>query len=306
MNKTILTALIWCTSLLQAGGVAYAEERPTLLLSTFHGSNITHSINDPLLLTVAVENGAAKVISRQNQRNREILDQYAQTEQYKSLNKLELSELDRAYPIRAIPEFSLGSALVSLPELINFQLRDENAAAVNPVVRLLASNDRQRTSINLDGQGTRDYQFAVEIDELQKLPPGDYQIAATLDTTNRKDMWQGWVYSQPISVKLVQKHPDPAWPKSNLQSLMVSTYLIADQQYAEAEQHARQWTTRHPDSVDAWAQLGEALHGQGQSDAAIEAFNTALVNFRSKHGNRPQELPEEILDRLKQIQNPQP
>ena len=302
----ILDKFLLAACLLLSSAAAGAQEQPGLWLTTFSGDNsISHAAGDPLLITVVLENSAAKVISRRNQRHREILDKYAATDEYKSLDQFELSELNDAYPIRDVPEFQLGSASVAVSELIDFQIRDADGTAKQVPVRLLASNDRTHTSITLEAESSRDYQFAFESSELQKLADGTYQLVAVIDTREQTDMWSGWVYSQPITINLVRQQPDPDWPGSNLRSLMVSTYLIADQQFAEAEKHAQEWTTRDPESVDAWAQLGEALFGQGENSLAVESFNTALAKFRAKFGNRPVELPEQITDRLNQIESTQ-
>ncbi len=55
---------------------------------------------------------------------------------------------------------------------------------------------------------------------------------------------------------------------------------------------------KFPESVNAWAQLGEALWGLGRNDDVQDALNIALVKFRAKHGNSPRELPKDIIDRV--------
>ena len=87
---------------------------------------------------------------------------------------------------------------------------------------------------------------------------------------------------------------------------MQSTFLIEDRQFVMAEDHARNFIQRFPESINAWAQLGEALFGLGRNDEALDAFNTALAKFRAKHGNAPRELPNEILDRVQEIKDQQP
>jgi len=119
-------------------------------------------------------------------------------------------------------------------------------------------------------------------------------------------MWQGISYSKSVIFSLSDPHPDPDWRTSNQRALLHSTYFIEDKQFIEAEKHARSWIALHPDSIDAWGQLGEALYGQDKNTEALEAFRTSEAKFRLKYGDTPFELPMELIDRIDEIKEKLP
>ena len=294
--------LIGC--LLSAITMAAEEGRPGISLTTFYGDRvIDQSADDPLLLTVLVENATANAIKRQNRRNQKIIGQYAATDEYKNLSDEELAALREEYPLREIPMLVLGSAAGSLESLIEFHVRNSQGQTVELAVRPLASNDKSNTSTELGLDQQAYYQFVVESGMLKQLPPGAYHIVAALDTSTQSGMWQGAAYSKSVVFTVYDPHPDPEWPQSDVQALLQSTYLIEDRQFTAAEKHATGWTQRDPRSVDAWAQLGEAQYGQGKTAEALTSFNTALLNFRAKYGVRPVERPLAIIDRINEIED---
>ena len=174
-------------------------------------------------------------------------------------------------------------------------------AAIELTVRPLEGNEHERRPVDMLEERSLYYQFVVESDQLRSLAPGRYHFVATIDTSQRDDMWAGWAYSRSVAVELANDHADPNWPGSEQRLLMQSTFLVDDRQFMMAEDHARNFIQKFPDSINAWAQLGEALYGLGRNDEALSAFNTALDKFRAKHGDTPRELPQEIIDRVNEI-----
>lgn len=299
--KTLLTCLL--SYLLAQPAVLLATDTPSINLFTFYADRSTsQSMSDPLLLYVIIDNSAASGVKRNNQRNQQIVEQYEQTEDFQSLSKIEKMEFYAQYPLRDVPEFKLGSGQTSVASLVNFLVRDGQGNNIDIAIRPLQANDHQPKTITLQGERSLSYQFVVESDQLRQLSPATYHFVASLDTTRQADMWNGWIYSNNVDIALSETHPQPGWDTSNLRMLLHSTFLVDDHQYKKAEDHARLWIEQHPDSINAWSQLGEALHGLGQKNAALEAYNTALIRFRSKHGDNPAELPQELLDKITAIE----
>lgn len=284
-----------------------AQDTPAVGLFTYNGErSIDQMIADPLLFYVIIDNGQATGIERTNQRNREIVDDYSNSEAFAELTRVEQLEFFEEYAIQEIPGFILGSEQTSLEGLISFLVRDDQGNGINLDIRPLATNEHEPRPIDLLEERSLYYQFAVESDQLRTLTPGKYHFVASIDTTQQDDMWRGWTYSRSVAVELGNSHPDQDWDDSEQRLLMQSTFLIEDHQFVMAEDHARKFIQKFPESVNAWAQLGEALFGLGRNDEALDAFNTALARFRAKHGNTPRELPNEILDRVREIKDQQP
>ena len=299
-----LTAALVLATLLAPSTLALAVDTPGISLFGFNGERqLDQSAADPLLLFVMLDNSAALIAEQENQLNKKLVEHYSQTQDYKDMSATELAAFNRQYPIQEVPRIVLGSASVSLESLFDFQIRNQRGETVELKARPLTANDHQARAIELGVQQTLYYQFVLESRQLNLLPPGTYYIVAAIDTTEQPEMWQGWAYSKTMTVTLAEQHPESGWATSNQRALLLGNYLIEDKQYVQAEQHARNWTTQHPDSVDAWSLLGEALYGQGKVPEALESFDTAVRKFREKHGNNPFELPQELLDRIDQIKN---
>ena len=283
--------------------VLSAQDTPSITLFTFHGDRSTsQAATDPLLLYVVINNSAATRIERDNQRNQQIIAQYKLTDSYKNLSKIEQMEVSEQYPVREIPTFTLGSDQASVESLISFLVRDDQGNNIDLAIRMLEANDHQPRAIDLLEERSLYYQFAVESDQLAQLPPGSYHFVASVDTTQHADMWNGWIYSRSVAIALSDTHPEPGWDTSNQRMLLQSTFLVEDHQFKKAEDHASLWIEQHSGSINAWSQLGEALYGLGRNEEALEAFNTAIDRFRSKHGDTPVEPPQEILDRISEIE----
>jgi hypothetical protein len=295
------TIVIFLTGVLLSTPPVVANGKLGISLYTFDGGrHIQQSSQDPLLLFVSIDHVEAIVVMRDNARNKELLDQYSKTEAYTALTEGQRGALIKDYPVREVPVITLGSKTVSLESLINIQVRNERGEATDLVIRPLAENDHSATPITLNVDETLYYQFVIEEEQLQQLSPGIYRMAASIDTTEQQGMWQGWSYSNEASFSL-DKSPDKAWLASNQRAVLYSTYLLQDQKFANAEQHARQWAQQYPDSVDAWHHLGQALYGQRKNEDALPALNTALAKFRQKYGDSPAELPLVILDLIEKL-----
>ena len=280
-----------------------AQDTPSISLLTFFGDrNSSQSVADPLLFYVIIDNSAATSVERDNRRNHQMVERYTRTDDFQGLSKIEQLEFFEQYPVREIPGFTLGSEQASVESLLGFLVRDEQGNAINITIRPLASNDHQPRAIDLLDERSLYYQFVVESDQLRQLSPGTYHFVASIDTTQHADMWNGWIYSRNVAIRLSNTHPDPGWDSSNQRMLLQNTFLVDDRQFEKAEDHARSWIAQHPASIDAWSQLGEALYGRGQTEEALEAFAAAIDRFRSKHGDNPVELPKEILDRIREIE----
>lgn len=196
----------------------------------------------------------------------------------------------------------LGSNAVSLESLINIQLRSAKGDVVKVKVRPLAANDNAPEPLEIDPHDARFYQFVIESDQLQTLDDGIYYLAAGLDTREAKDMWQGWTFSKTMLVKLAAQADTPYWSESLQRTQLIGTYLLEDKQFSEAEEHAREWIARHPDSIDAWVLLGDSLFGQASYQAALYSFLTAINKFEVPYGDSPAEQPMEIIERIHAIE----
>lgn len=249
-----------------------------------------------------IDNTGAAIAERENKSNKRIVEQFSKTDAYKELTTEELKDFNEQYGMREVPRVVLGSSITSLESLINFQVRDQQGDVVDLNIRPLAANESKAGSIELNAHDSHYYRFVVASEDLRRVPAGIYYIAAGIDTRNEQGMWQGWTFSKTLTVKLVKQAGSPDWAVSEARAQLLSTYLIEDRQFPEAEVHARAWLERHPDSVDAWAQLGESLYGQRKHQAALDAFIMAINSFRKKYGESPAELPIELIDRINQIE----
>jgi len=278
-----------------------AQENESLSVSLigFNGAQaIDQSIEDPLLLYVTIENSGAIFARRQNARNKSILDNYAQTEEYKNLSEDARDKLALAYPQIETPSIVLGANSLPAVDLINIQVRDQNGENINLVTRVLEQSDFAKQITQLDHSRSLRFTFVVESEQLTALAQGHYHFVASIDTLNQQDMWQGWAYSNSVTVSLSAQHPQSDWENSNERASMQSYFLLADKQYKNAQLHANSWIQRDPESIDAWSSLGDALAGLKQRDAALDAYNEALSYFFTKHGNPPEELPLLLIKRI--------
>lgn len=280
---------------------------PGVQLFSFYGERtLKQAAGDPLLLFAIIDNPNARYLQRENARNKKRQEQYEASEDYKKLPekmaKFELAVVKELYPVLELPIIKLGSDKVSADELISFQVKDEAGEDVDLAIRALPANDDETDTTELHAENSLYYQYGASSEEMQKLADGTYQIVAVLDTHKQDDMWQGLVLSKPVVVSLSREHPDANWQDSNAQAILHSNYLMASHQYLDAELHARRWIERHPDSVDAWAHLGDALAAQGKNEEARTSWETALTKFRLKYGDNPVELPMEIIDKIDQLE----
>ena len=280
---------------------SYASSAPGIGLYMFSGeTHITHSASDPLLLYVIIDNSMAMFIERQNRRSEDILQKYKETDHYADLSKIDQAEVTKQYQAKKLPNITLGSSKVSLESLIGFVAKDQQGNILDIKVRALQSNDHQPRAISLLQERSLLYRFVIESDQFEKFQSDIFYLVANVDTGTNVDMWQGQVDSSAATVKLGQ--PETAWEGSTRRLLLIGTYLLSDNKFSQAELHAMEWLQKHPNSVDGWAQLAEAYYGQGLFDEALEAFDTAVDRFREKHGSNPQELPMELIDRIREIQ----
>lgn len=291
----IILASIWLST-------AQAEDALGISLFGFSGDRIIDQSNeDPLLLYVTIDNSAAIFTERQNTRNRLIIDNYANTEEYRNLSQDDRNNLISTYPLVKTSSIVLGSNSQSVAGLIDIQLRNQKGDNIKLSYRVLASSEPVKQKVLLDHTRSLRFTFAIESSQLRKLSQGKYHFVAGIDTRNQYDMWQGWAYSNSIEVSLSQKHPKSDWATSNVRAKMISEYLLTDKQFEAARAHARLWTERQPDSINAWSSLGDALAGLKQREAALAAYNEALGNFFAKNGNPPAELPTLLIKRIDKL-----
>lgn len=249
-----------------------------------------------------IDNTGAAIALRENQSNQKLVEQYSKTDDYKNMARAEQQRFFKRYGPREVPQVILGSTKVSLESLINIQVRNAKGEVVKLNIRPLAANESSAKPIELEPHNANWYQFVVESDQLQGLADGLYYLAAGVDTRNQNDMWQGWAFSKTMIVKLVSKADVANWLESEQRAQLIGTYLLQDKQFEKAEQHARAWIKRHPDSVDAWALLGESLLGRDVYQEALDSFLTAIDKFRAKFGNNPAELPMALIDPIAEIE----
>jgi len=283
--------------------VAQNTNTPGITIFTFTGERHTlQSTNDPLLLYVSLTDSASTSISRSNKRNQELRDSFLESDASQQLSKKELEAYLVNYPIIELPTFKLGSELSPLVNFIDIQIRNSNGESVPLNARSLSVNNDQQSVIQLDKNKSIRYVFAIDMQDLNSLNSGDYFIVAAVDTRNEKDMWQGWAYSNTVKVTLSSEHPNQEWATSNTQAMYYSTYLLSDKQFSEAEQHAVDWTKRHPNSVNAWSSLGDALAGQSKKESAMNAYETAMEKFFIKNGDTAQEAPRALMEKMARLE----
>ena len=106
-------------------------------------------------------------------------------------------------------------------------------------------------------------------------------------------------HSNTLNVSLSSIHPGPQTGRvSSAQAAMFAHYLINDKRFEFAELHAHQWTQNHPESVDAFSYLGDALAGLNQNKKALEAYYKAAANFTLKYGENPVEIPRTLVAQI--------
>ncbi|MEM7360083.1 MAG: hypothetical protein AAF431_13355 [Pseudomonadota bacterium] len=280
---------------------------PVIQLFSFDGGRtLNQAATDPLLLFAILDNPNARYIQRENARNQKRQEQYEASEDYKKLPekmaKFELAVVKELYPVLEIPKIKLGNDKARPDALINFQVKNQEGENVDLNISALPANEDETGSTELHAENSLYYQFGVSQEDLKALVDGTYQIVAVLDSKEQTDMWQGSALSKPIVVTLSREHPEADWAGSNQQAILHSNYLMASHQYLDAELHARSWIERHPDSIDGWAQLGDALAAQNKNEEARTSWETALAKFRLKYGDNPVELPMEIIDRIDELE----
>ncbi len=291
----IILSSIWLS-------IAEAEDTLGISLFGFSGDRIIDQYKkDPLLLYVTIDNSAAIFTERQNTRNQLIIDGYSNTEEYQNLSQDVRNELNSAYPIVKTSPIVLGSESLSVADLIDIQVRNQNGDNIKLEYRVLVPSKPVKQKVQLDHTRSLSFTFVIENNQLSKLPLGRYHFVAGVDTRKQEDMWQGWAYSNSVDVSLTEQHPKPDWEASNVRAKMISEYLLMDKQFELAQNHALLWTERQPDSVNAWSSLGDALAGQEQREAALDAYNKALSNFFAKNGNPPPELPTSLIKRIDEL-----
>ncbi|GEM_PF-1436994 len=276
-----------------------AQAKPTLSLFAFTGEReIVQAASDPLLLHVMVGNTQAISVARENQRNQRFLDRLDESELVNTLSEQELASMKQVHALQEMPYFTLGSAQTPLNDLLNFQVRAEDGSKIKVSPRLLSKYKEQINFGELKASNHFYYVFAIEASELSALKAGTYSIAVAIDTRKQENMWQGWAHSNTLNVSLSSIHPDPNWEGSSAQAAMFAHYLINDKRFEFAELHAHQWTQNHPESVDAFSYLGDALAGLNQNKKALEAYYKAAANFTLKYGENPVEIPRTLVAQI--------
>lgn len=300
MKRVSLILMIWLfTPVLSASVI----DGPGLSLFGFNGERqIGHVKSDPLMLNIMVDNTGAAIAISANKSNKKIVNQYSKTDAYNSLTPSELNAFNKRYGPREVPVVVLGSDQVSLESLINIQVRSAKGGVLDLRIRPLAANPSAPEPIEVTAHEAHLYQFVIEPDQLKGLPDGIYFLAAGIDTRDQQAMWQGWTFSKTLIVKLAAKADVKNWRKSEQRAQLISTYLIDDHQFSKAEAQAREWIANHPNSVDAWAQLGEALFGLKEYQESLDSFLTAVNKFEAKLGKTPAELPMELIERIHTIE----
>lgn len=303
--KTINTFLLACLITLVLVTKSNAQNNtPGISLFTFNGERqIEHAKQDPLLLYISLTNSAAVSTARQNARNQRIIESFSNTNKYKELSEEQLDKLYKAYPTVELPTFKLGSSSTPLIDLINIQIRNNKGENVQLDIRPLASSKSKDGIVKLEQDKSHLYIFVIESKHMATLDSGSYHFAVGVDTRKSKDMWQGWAYSNTVTVSINEQHSKADWATSDGRAMLLSAYLLGDQQFDLAEQHARSWIERHPESVNAWSDLGDALAGLEKNDAALQAYNTGVDKFWLKNGTNAPEAPRELIEKINQLES---
>ncbi len=301
--KTTNTFLLVCLINFVLNSQANAQNNtPGISLFTFSGERrIEHSTQDPLLLYINITNSAAVSTARKNARNQTIIESYSKTDKYKELSKEQLDKLSKDYPTIELPTFKLGSSSTPLIDLINIQIRNNKGENVQLDIRPLASSKSKDGIVKLEQDKSHLYIFVIESKHLATLDSGSYHFAVGVDTRKSKDMWQGWAYSNTVTVSINEQHSKADWGTSDGRAMLLSAYLLGDQQFDLAEQHARSWIERHPESVNAWSDLGDALAGLEKNDAALKAYDTGVKKFWLKNGADAPEAPRELIEKINRL-----
>ena len=133
------------------------------------------------------------------------------------------------------------------------------------------------------------------------IPPGDYSLEATLDTTSSPEGWKGVALSGPVKVS-VSAEPSPLDAVLEAQkALAFACFLSGTGAYAEALQIVNHLLTSQPANIGALLFRAEILELSGDDPGALAAFESAADAFYTAYPDA-EEPPVALLKGLEALQ----
>jgi len=274
---------------------------PQLRLVGFPFANpVERPADQPLLLQLSIRNVTVEEVRERNTRHDELLEVYKADDAYAELSteqKLAFMRKNRQEPLPTLTLGGKGSPLHTLPRL---ELRSGKGAPREVAWRSLVANEEVPPVVTLESDDPLFLFYVLEPDVLRELAQGKSSLVAVVDTSDKSNMWQGKIESQPLDVVLL----GAGQGDDRLQRFATGMYLLKDAQYEQALSNAEALTKDYPEYVNAWAQKGDALAGLQRPEEAIEAFSEARRIYNAEVRRNPPlilEPPAYVLRRLEEL-----
>jgi hypothetical protein len=135
--------------------------------------------------------------------------------------------------------------------------------------------------LTLDNQRSGYVAWWLGPEETAALPPAEYELSGTLDTTPTPaaDVWKGTAPSRPVRIEVVAE-PKPLLAEQEEQKALLLAHLARLRGDAkQALTHVEALLTSQPKSLAGLELKGDLLAESGQTEAALKQYDQALTAY---------------------------
>ncbi len=258
---------------------------PELAFSVNHSVRPKVTSGTPLIFEIMIRNGAAAeaaVAAQARETLKENLDNQVRA------GRLSRQAADARLKAEPIPTPVPAMVITLDTRGISFSQETPQGAVALPW-QSKAVEPGAPIRVALDAAQIAYATFVVTPEDTAATPPGRYRVRASLENRS-SGQWQGRVTSNPVVITVAQAPAAPTLADQKAQQRRQIEYFLALSDYGHAAAAGRQILTLDPHSIDGFAYLAKALQGKGELRAALEAYESALLEFRLRYpGNHPPE-----------------
>lgn len=178
---------------------------------------------------------------------------------------------------------------------------------------LRAMGGQSGEAAELDGTSVIELQWTLSPEDSVAIHPGSYSLAAILEVTASDRGWCGTVTSEPVMLQIEAPGADLKPQEALEPNLELARYHALLKDWPKSLSAAREAVAKNPDSIDGHALLGDALAESGQLEAALSAYEAAVLAFGKQSQNEQRPLPpprymvrriRQVVDRIRRLESP--
>lgn len=155
-------------------------------------------------------------------------------------------------------------------------------------------------TVTLDERQTAYAIFVVSPEETASAAKGTYQVIVSFENRS-SGQWQGEIVSDKVEITVAEAAKAPSVEDQEEKHLSLAEYFLTLKDYDRAVHAVQQALSISPQSIDAFALMGQAQEGKGDYRAALDAYQRAFREFRGRYPDS-RHPPWEILRSMRRME----